>query len=212
MSAKQTLTQHVRGLAANLPSGKVWLAKSRPESNLYKLLSGLAPSFLQMDNAVQEFISQSIPTTTTAYLEEWEEALGLPDDCLPIAATVAERQRNIDIKLSVLGGISTEADFVALALRFGLVVTVNSGIEHVTVAQSGYETETPAIAIGAAADEFDDVAEARMTMVVREVLPSSSTFVYDFPILFSSQSQIEMRCLFTKLKPANVAIRFVTAP
>lgn len=212
MSAKLTINQHVTALAANLKLGKVWRAKGVKGSNLHSLLRGFAPTFRSMDAAIQEFIGQSIPTTTTANLAEWENALGLPDDCLPIALTVAGRQRNIDIKLSVLGGIVTAAEFVALAARFDLVVSVASGIEHVSIAQGGYELQLPAIAIGVAEGDFADVAEARMTMVVKETLPESATFDYDFPILFSSAAQIEMRCLFTELKPANVAIRFVTAP
>ncbi len=212
MSAKLTVAQHVTALAANLPMGKTWRAKGRAGSNLHSLLRGFAPTFRSMDEAIQEFIGQAIPTTTTANLVEWETALGLPDECLPIANTVAERQRNIDIKLSVLGGITTAQEFVDLAARFGLVVSVASGIDHVTIAEGGYELQTPAIAIGIAADEFVDVAEARTTLVVKETLPESATFDYDFPILFSSAAQIEMRCLFTNLKPANVAIRFVTAP
>lgn len=210
MSAKLTLKQHIQALALNLPSGRLWNAKLREGSNLYKLLSGLAPTFRQMDWSIQRFVEQSVPTTTEDYLAEWEEALGLPDECLPIAADVATRQRNISIKLSILAGVSTEQDFIDLAALFGLTVTVNSGIEHLIAADGGYETAVPTQSFGAG--DYTNVQEARYTMVVVETTPASASFDYDWDIPFSLQSQDEMRCLFTKLKPANSAIQFVTAP
>lgn len=207
--ARLTDTEHVTALAANLPSGRIWLPKYRPGSNLFRLLLGLAPTFRRMDEKIQRFISQSYPPETVDFLEEWEVALGLPDDCLPIAADVATRQRNILIKLILLGGVQTEQDFVDVAALFGLVVAVNSGIEHVVVADGGYELFGPAMNIPA---DFADVKQARYTMVVVETLPDGATFPYDFPIPFATAEQQEMRCLFEKLAPANVDVVFVTAP
>jgi uncharacterized protein YmfQ (DUF2313 family) len=206
---KMTLVEHTTALASNLPSGRLWVAKYRQGSNLFKLLFGFAATFRRMDEANQRFVDQSFPPETIDFLEEWEAALGLPDDCLPIAADTATRQRNILIKYVLLGGIQTEADFVALALLFGLVVTVNSGIEHLVAGDGGYELFGPAMNIPA---DFADVKQARFTMVVVEVLPARSTFDYDFPILFTSADQQQMRCLFEKLAPANVDVVFVTAP
>jgi len=201
--------EHAAALAAQLPSGRAWMPKLRRGSNLYSLLRGLAPTFREMDRYLERFVDQQYPPETVDYLDEWEEALGLPDDCLPDAVDTATRQRNILIKLVLIAGVQTEQDFVDLAALFGLTITVNSGIEHVSVAQGGYELYGPALTIPG---DFADVDEARMTMVVVETLPAAVTFPWEFPLLFSSNAQTSLRCLIEKLKPANVNLVFVEAP
>lgn len=206
MTALLTKAQHTDALAANLMSGRLWAAKHRPGSNLRGLLTGLARTYQVMDGFLQEFIQEVIPPTTTAYLDEWEEALGIPDDCFPGGGTVAERQAVINIKLVVLAGVSTEAQFESLALdHFGLEITARSGISHVTLAQGGYQTDTPFIDIS---DFNSDTEEARLTLVISESYPEAITFPWEFPLLFATDGQNSLRCLIEKLAPANVDVLF----
>lgn len=209
MTARLTEEQHARALALNLPGGLAWTPKWIEDSNLYRLLRGFVPTFRKLDSTLNHFVEQSIPTTTNLYLDEWEEALGIPDACFDVSEDDDIRRRNIRIKLSTLAGVATEEDFVALAAEFGLTVTVNSGIEHVSTGDGGYGTKFPVLDIPT---DFADVDEARMTMVVVEDLPGGAQFEFNYPIPFGTAAQGEMRCLFTKLKPANVQILFVEAP
>lgn len=206
MSALLTIAEHTDALAANLMSGRLWSAKHRPGSNLRGLLAGLSPTYRDIDAFLEQFVQEVIPTSTTKYLEEWEEALGIPDDCFTLGTTVAARQSVINIKLVVLAGIATEADFEALALdQFGLTITARSGISHVTLAQGGYQTDTPFIDISV----FNsDTEEARMTLVISESFPDAITFPWEFPLLFATDGQNSLRCLIEKLAPANVDVLF----
>ena len=208
-SAKMTVDQHVTALQTNQPSGRVWLPKLRPGSNFFNLLLGLAPTFREMDAAIQTFVAETFPPTTTRFLSEWEKALGLPDDCLPIASDVATRQRNILIKLVLLSGLATDQDFVNLGALFGLVIEVNSGIEHLAPGDGGYGTKLPEIVVPT---HVADEAEARFTMVIVETFPEAITFPWEFPLLFSTTGQLELRCIIEKLAPANVNVLFLEAP
>ncbi|GAF97183.1 unnamed protein product, partial [marine sediment metagenome] len=150
------------------------------------------------------------------YLSEWEAALGIPDECFPVGTTIAARQFAIEIKLVVLAGISTADDFQKLALRFGLTIKARSGIDHVTVGQGGYGLETPVLDI---TGDFADVAEARMTLVITESFPDDVRFPWPFSaaaspppppagLKFATAGQNSLRCLISKLAPANVAVLF----
>lgn len=211
MSAILSVEEHTQALAANFPGGKVWAPKLSRGSNLRGLLAGLAPTFRSMDFFLSRFVDQSIPPETEDFISEWEEALGLPDDCFDvIPMDLATRQRNVKIKLSVLSGVSTKAEFEALGLLFsGLVIVVNSGIEHVSLGEGGYATKLPVIPVA----EFTGgtVADARMTMVVVETFPDAITFPWEFPLLFTIGDQLSLRCIIEDLAPAHVDVMFKEA-
>lgn len=209
MGARLSIDEHVAALAANLPSGRVWTPKLLTGSNLNKLLRGFAPTFWRIDEILERYVQQNVPTETEDYLAEWEDALGLPDVCIPLETETAKRQRNIEIKLAQLAGVQTKEDFEYLASLFGLTVSVNAGIDHVSVADGGYGLFTPVFDVPA---DFATVAVARRTIVVVETLPAATLFPYSFPLPFSTGEQLQMRCLFSKLKPAHCQIVFVTAP
>lgn len=214
---KLSLTEHVDAIAANLPNGRVWTPKFRNDSNLRKLLRGFAPTARAMDAAIQRFVGESVPSETEDFLTEWETALGIPDPCFPLAITDDQRRRNIKIKLSVLAGISTRQDFIDLAALFGLLIDVNSGIDHVVPGSGGYGTALPVLTIPG---DFATVAVARMTMVVTENSPASIAFPWEFspagPVIpvglkFALDDQNTLRCLIRKLAPANIDVLFVEA-
>lgn len=204
-----TVDQHATALAANLPSGRIWLNKWKGGSVLRRLLNGLAPTFRRMDEALERFVDQSYPPETVNFLAEWEAALGIPDDCLPVANTIAERQRNVEIKLLILAGIQTEPEFAALGQLFGLDIAVHSGIDHVPVSDGGFGRFLPELLVPS---DFTDVLEARNTMVVVETFPPDIIFPWPFPLQFATGGQNSLRCLLRTLAPAHLAVIFVEKP
>lgn len=214
--AKMTVDGHVQALAANLPAGRVWAPKLKQGSNLHGLLKGLAMTFEKMDTLIQCFIDQSYPPETVDFLEEWEAALGIPDTCFPLAATIPERQLIVEIKMITMRGMKTEADFVALAALFGLPITVNSGWEHVAGGEGGPGLYLPVVTLAEFAQAT--AVAARNTMVVVETYPDEIVFPWTFEttgltgLLFATDGQTTLRCLINKLKPANVDVLFVEAP
>lgn len=150
--AKLTIDEHVQALGANFPSGRLWAPKSRKGSNLYKLLRGMAPTFVRIDQLIQCFVDESYPPETTAYLEEWEAALGIPDSCLALQPTIAGRQLAIKLKLITMRGVTTSPDFVGLGAEFGVNIRVNAGYDHIPVAQGGYGLALPGMTLSNQAD------------------------------------------------------------
>ena len=185
---RHSIDELVQSLAAYLPGGEMFIAAWVAGTNQNDLLRGLCYSLLDAENYLQVFNSEFIPDNTNVFIDEWESALGIPDDCFPGAdePDLSIRRNHILVKLASLG-VQTSADFVNLATILGFPdTTVISGVN---------EGITP-------------ISEARFTIVVGFPAPPSNIFPLNFPIPFGTTQFAILECLFTKLKPANCVIQF----
>ncbi len=181
----KTLAEHTNALAGYLPGGRLFSAKYKTTSNIYKLLAGIANEMLTTDELIKTFRTEVVPSLTVDLLPDWESAVGIPDGCFNGVGTIVKRRTDVLTKLAALG-VQTVADFEQLALVFGVTVTVVPGIE-----ENG--TGDP-----------DD----RFRIYVRHTEFPAQTFPLTFPISFGSASLSTITCLFDKLKPANCAVVF----
>lgn len=183
-----TLEQHINALASYLPNGKLWAAKFIEGSNMRSLLKGLSIEVLNAEAFLTDLQNDFLPDTTEQFIDEWEKALGIPDDCFSGNGSPDIRRRDILIKLASLG-VQTKQDFISLAQLFGITVNVLGGIE------SGETFSTP--------------KEARFTIVVTFQVDAANEFPLTFPFPFGDEVIALVECLFRKLKPSNCNVRFV---
>jgi len=183
-----TIEQMVKSMASYLPGGELFIAAHVSGTNQNDLLRGLGFSLLDAENFIAVYNSEFIPNNTSAFIEEWESALGIPDKCFPGPAepSLSVRRNHILIKLASLG-VQTGPDFVNLATILGFPNTVvdpgvNAGI-------------TP-------------ILTARFTIVVGFPAPPDNIFPLNFPIPFGTTAFAILECLFEQLKPANCVIQF----
>jgi uncharacterized protein YmfQ (DUF2313 family) len=190
-----TVSRYADSLALYLPGGPLFSAKFIEGSNFRALLKGLARRLVQADGYIDELLTEYLPDTTNLFLDEWEFVLGIPDSCFDGSGTATERRTAILVKLSALG-VQTQADFVALAAKFGVSINVHPGIEVYN---------TPSLAPGIS---FTSEKQARFTIVVTYNLESGQAFPYIYPIPFGTSEIAVLQCLFRKVKPANVQVIF----
>lgn len=196
----QAKARQAESIGNYLPTGRAFDAKNTTaKSIMRRLLEGLAGELLRADDLVQEFRDEILPDETVLFLDEWESALGIPDDCFTGVGTNAERRRDILAKLVSLG-VQTAADFVALAALFGITATIKGGSVH-----GVFPYEFPMIF-------FPDSRTAFHTIVVDLVGGGATTFTYQFPITFDTAELGLVECLFKKLKPAHVDVLFIDLP
>lgn len=195
MMALRTLEQQTQTLADYLPGGRLFHAKQIHDSNFRRLLRGFAGEVFRADGYVQTFKEDVIPDATRFFLDEWEEAVGIPDGCFSGAGTEAQRLRDVLVKLASLG-VQTVEDFEALGALFGVTVDV-SPAHPFTV----FPLEFPVLL-------FDTEKEARFTIVVDFTVNASSKFPLTFPFVFGDETIGVLECLFRRLKPANCDIIF----
>jgi len=180
--------------AQYMPNGLIWQAKQKAGSNFRNLLAGLCVEIVRMENLQNEIYKEMNPTETVALLSEWEALVGIPDDCFPLADTIDERRSNLIFKLTAsMNG--TKEDFENLASVLGLTVKVKTGVEEIT-----FPLTFPIPMIGT-------LEEAGFVMIVDFIgVPLPNSFPLTFPITFTADPTTAVRCLFDRLKPANVSI------
>jgi uncharacterized protein YmfQ (DUF2313 family) len=117
-----TADDYRRQMQALLPRGFAWALA--PAAWLTRLLSGLSPEFARIHGRVLDLIRESDPRTTVEMLQEWERALGLPDNCSStLAPTLQARRDYVLTRLVSLGGQS-RAYYIAVAARLGYAISI----------------------------------------------------------------------------------------
>lgn len=116
-----TKDQTITLIAQFLPDGKALASKYCEGTNLRSYLSPKSVEFKRFQDIMATFLEELDPRTTELFIEEWESALGIPDACIPLAATAQERRDNIVLKLTSLS-VQTEEDFRNLGEQFGFTI------------------------------------------------------------------------------------------
>lgn len=193
---RRDLEAYTDSLADYLPGGLLFASAHISNSNFRKLLRGMAGELFASNGLLKEYSEQILPDQTVKFIDEWEQALGIPDSCFAGTGTLTERRRDILVKLASLG-VQTAQDFVDLADTFGVTVTVNPGMSEIT-----FPLTFPVVM-------FSTLKDARFTIVVRFTVQAANRFPLVFPFTFGSGDIATLECLFTKLKPANCDIIFI---
>lgn len=194
-SILRTQTEQAVSLAKYLPGGRIFAKAYDNTSNLHKFLKGLTSELVLADGYLRTYEQEIIPDQTVLFLEEWEKAVGIPDDCFSGTGDVDTRRSHVLIKLASLG-VQTQQDFVDLAALFGITVTVGSGVDF-----ASFPMELPMLLLSP--------TEARFTIIVLFTVTTPNEFPMTFPITFGDQVIAIVQCLFNKLKPANCQTIFL---
>jgi len=122
MSAPEySAADYLQALWNLMPRGRVW---SRDQDSVQNLtLSGLAETFARMNSRANALIPDAFPQTTYELLPEWEETLGIPDECAPLGTTIQARQKAVLAKFIGTGGQSA-GYYIDYAASLGFTITI----------------------------------------------------------------------------------------
>lgn len=210
----KTIEQITESISRYLPSDRLFQSKFNKQKNLYMFLNGIAAEFKRANDLLREYNIQYYPDQTIDFIDEWEQTLGLPDNCFTQTITelntfpftlpfeigsnsvinntsIVERRRNILIKLAGMN-LQTDTDFENTAALLGITVNVVGGADEVV---------SPPIL---------PIKKARFTIVV--LMQSNTTFPLTFPIVFGTNEFSILECVFRKAKPANCDLLFQVVP
>ena len=188
-----TKEDHANAIAAHLPNGKTFEAKNIGGSNLRQLLLGIAGEFKISQDYITTLEQEYFPDQTVLYIDEWESALGIPDQCFSGTGTLEERRRDVVVKLASLG-VQTANDFVELAAIFGKVVTVGSLANEVLPPYSVPFNPS-------------SLTAARFVIVVAGEDLVTNVPPYDVPFNLEGNETV-MECLFNRVAPSNCGVIF----
>lgn len=115
MTSEATIARYRESYLRHLPPG---IAITRREGrNIPSLLEALAVEPARVSERVLDLLVEAFPGTTVELIDEWEEALGLPDDCVQ-PTLYADRIAAIVARFVGTSGHS-EADYIELAESLG---------------------------------------------------------------------------------------------
>lgn len=120
--SRYSTEDYASALGKLLPSGKAW--QNGRDTVRGQVLLGLAKSFSASDTAALSLLRNAFPATAGSLLTDWEQALGLPDNCsIGEMTTIALRRTAVVTKLTSSGSLSITSLINALA-RSGYTITV----------------------------------------------------------------------------------------
>ena len=185
-----------QALAGMMRDDKIFASKYLFSKKLRKLIEGFAVEIARTEGITQEIWDEYDITSTTKLIQEWENALGIPDDCFMIADNIVDRRQNVFTKLTALG-VSLKGEFEDLALKLGLTVTVSPGAETLI-----YPYTFPVV--------FTNInPKWGMLVTINTGGGTAETFPYLFPFILGEGEKIKLLiCLFQKLVPSVVQVVF----
>lgn len=129
---RRDLNQYADSLARYFPGGALFASRAVDGSTFRRLIVGLAGELFRSNGFIKEYCEELLPDETVKFIDEWESAVGIRDDCFTGTGTLDERRRDILVKLAS-SGIQTVQDFIDLADLFGITVTVTGSRFTITV-------------------------------------------------------------------------------
>jgi len=191
---ENTSSEQANSIADYLPDDETFVAKNISGTNFRSMLEVFGKRLLKYSDMVNLFSNEMSPECSNQLMSEWENMLGIPDDCFKIKdQDINTRRRNATIKLGKMS-VQTTDDFTVLAESFGATATVQSGIDYVNGGGDPF----------AGGDQ-----EARFTIVITFVGEPVDTFPFTFPFTFGSEILGILECVFSKVRPANCNTLFI---
>jgi hypothetical protein len=196
--SRQTLLRH-------FPTGDAWHALRIATKAMARLVTAIAEAYEDCTKALCAMIAELDPRTTTDMISEWEEAVSLPDPCLPQATTLDERRFWVQWRLNKRR-YSTADDWRYLASLFGLEIAITPGwyVQKPALYPSTYPKRY---------DRFPKLGRFRVYINVMDLPNCGYDYGRDFrgggyPIEYgcTRASYDNLKCLIERVKPANVVI------
>jgi len=184
-----------QAMASIMRDDKIFASKYVTAKKFRKLLEGFAVEVARTEGIIQLVWDQYDITTTTDLIEEWENAIGIPDECFTIADNIEDRRKNVLTKLTALG-VSTKEQFEQLGLTLGFTVTVCPGTDTLV-----FPYTFPVV--------LTNINPKWGMLVTIQTNGTADTFPYTFPFGLGEGARIKLLiCLFQKLVPENVKVVF----
>ena len=121
MAVSKTAEEYRDALLSLLPRGDAW--PTDLDSNMAKLMFGIAEEFARIDARAMSVIRESHPSTAFELFKEWEQMYALPHSCSGNDPSFQERRQALIQAYRANGGQSRQF-FITLAALLGFTITI----------------------------------------------------------------------------------------
>lgn len=208
-----TQPAYLEQLLSFLPPGQAFPREAG--STLYHFLSIFAQELEWTDERAAALIGEADPRTTIELLEDWERVAGLPDNCLALFYSIAERRAALLLKVTGLGGQSP-AFYLAQAELLGYEVEITE-YRPFTFGLSQFGLHIAENGNTLTRTELTDQLNLRHNWLMRVLGARVTWFQFGlsefglYPFAKFAQAQ-DLECLMARIKPAHTHLIFSYDP
>jgi len=195
MIENRTQQEQARVLANYLRNDNLHEAKNKEESNLYKVLLGLAEGWLDFRENANDIIDNYNINNSLLLIDEWEKAVGIPDDVFSVASDIETRRKNVLLKIAG-SKAETKEQFENIAQILGFNIQVEPAFQYCK-----FTYTFPVLLVSQGSKPFIIVVN-----IDKSFKPNGFPFTFTFK--FSTSSVNILKLFFNKIKPSNTIIVF----
>lgn len=190
-----SLETNTKVMASYLPKGELFTAKDIFNSNFNKLMRALAVEFGRDQDKLYELYQEYDMNNTSNLIDEWESALGIPDDCFTNTVDLPTRRLQCVAKFAKMN-IATERDWIDLASFLGYNIAIEHGTTYMVL-----PFLLPFI-LGSG-----KTAKFTIIVIFLDLPKPTSVLPLTLPFVLGDSGNV-IKCIFEHLKPANVQILY----
>jgi len=195
MIENRTQQEQARVLANYLRNDNLHEAKNKENSNLYKVLVGLAEGWLDFRNNANDIIDNYNINNSLLLIDEWEKAVGIPDNVFSVASDIETRRRNVLLKIAG-SKAETKEQFERIGEILGFNIQVEPAFKY-----SKFTYTFPVLLVSETSIPFVIVIN-----IDKSLKPNG--FPFTFTLNFSINPADILKLFFNKIKPSNTIIVF----
>lgn len=195
MIESRTQQEQARILANYLRNDNLHEAKNKEDSNLYKVLLGLAEGWLDFRENAKDIIDNYNINNSLLLIEEWEKAVGIPDDVFSVASDIETRRKNVLLKIAG-SKAETKEQFENIGKILGFNIQVEPALQY-----SKFTYTFPVLLVNEGSKPFVIVVN-----IDKSLKPNG--FPFTFTLNFSINPADILKLFFNKIKPSNTIIVF----
>jgi len=195
MIESRTQQEQARVLANYLRNDNLHEAKNKEDSNLYKVLLGLAEGWLDFRENAKDIIDNYNINHSLLFIEEWEKAVGIPDNVFSVASDIETRRKNVLLKIAG-SKAETKEQFENIAKILGFNIQVEPAFQYCK-----FTYKFPVLLVSQGSRPFVIVVN-----IDKSLKPNG--FPFKFTFKFSTSPANILKLFFNKIKPSNTIIVF----
>ena len=195
MIESRTQQEQARVLANYLRNDNLHEAKNKEDSNLYKVLVGLAEGWLDFRENANDIIDNYNINNSLLLIEEWEKAVGIPDNVFSVASDIETRRKNVLLKIAG-SKAETKEQFENIAQILGFNIQVEPAFQYCK-----FTYKFPVLLVSQGSRPFVIVIN-----IDKSLKPNG--FPFKFTFKFSTSPANNLKLFFNKIKPSNTIIVF----
>jgi uncharacterized protein YmfQ (DUF2313 family) len=173
-----TADDYARARKNLLPRGRAW--PRDPDAILSEVMDALSPTYERSGAAAGSIPTDVSPATTTNFVVEWEETLGLPDPCTAPNSTLAQRKAAIYAKFIASGGQSKDY-FIAIAKALGFTITITETDPYTWVVHAPAVAVIPFhLGVNICGDPFWTLGTTELECRLRTIMPAHTVLQFQY--------------------------------